>query len=602
MRGRITIAIATAAMLAAHAGASRATVPAHCDAAHPAVAYHPGDGTAAVPAGGRLVPCRYDAHVRSLEPSLGFTKDGRVLFQGWELRPGTPNGTPPVPRVMRSDKALEKWTDVSPLGPVTSLDPFLTVDRRTGRIFTVNWISNGLPTCATIASSDDGGDSWTTSPAACGGFDGESIGVGPPVTSKPVGYPDLVYYCTGSTPGSSPPTTTPICSKSLDGGLTCVPTGKTPYPVAGDGGAEDKFGPWAGNPIVDSDGTVYVPKRFAGQPEVSISSDEGLSWKRVQVAGNGASGEASRLAVDDHDNLFYAWTGHDHLAYLAVSRDHGKSWSAPIAIAPPGVREAALPRPAATATGKVAIAWMGSTDSPGQEPFYEYCNYLLGPCSDENYAGVTWNGYLTVIGDALAERPLLETATINPPGQPMLVGGCSADGACKSVLDFLDVAFGPGGDAFAAYSDDCAIERDFTPAFGQDFKRCGDNVGEGIVGRLTPVNGGAKPARGCARRTRVAFRLHRVRGTRIVRVEAFVNGQRRLVRTGRDVRRIVLGDLPRTGRLRVRIVATHDTGARIVSTRTWRGCRKGRPALRHVRRKLGVSGRTDLGGALNPEG
>lgn len=584
MRGRLRIAFAVTAMLAAHAGAARAAVPDSCDAARPAVAYHAGDSTAEVPAGRRLVPCRYDAHIRSLEPSLGFTKDGRALFQGWELRPGMPNGAPPVPRVMRSDKTLEKWKDVSPLGPVTSLDPFLTVDRRTGRIFTVNWISNGLPNCATIASSDDGGDSWTTSPAACSGFDGESIGVGPPVTSRPVGYPDLVYYCTGATPGSSPPATTPICSKSLDGGLTFVPTGKTPYPVAdegGEGGEEDEFGPWAGNPIVASDGTLYVPKRFAGQPEVSISRDEGLTWKRVKVATNGASGEASRLAVDDHDNLFYAWTGDDHLAYLAVSRDRGKSWSTPIALAPPGVREAALPRPAATGTGKVAIAWMGSTDSPGQKPFYEYCNYLLGPCSDENYAGVTWNGYLTVIEDALAERPLLETATINPPGQPMLVGGCSADGACKSVLDFLDAAFGPGGDAFAAYSDDCAIERDFTPAFGQDFKRCGDNVGEGIVGRLTPVKAGTGP-RGCVRRTRVAFRLHRVPGTRIVRVEAFVNGRRRLVRTGHDVRRIVLTGLPRKGRLRVRIVATHSTGARIVSTRTWHGCRKGRPTLRHV--------------------
>ena len=581
MRGTLATGIAAIAIFAAQAGAAHAAIPDECDAGRPAVAYHAGDATASVPAGTRLVPCRYDAHVRSLEPSLAFTQDGRALFQGWELRPGAPNGAPPVPRVMRSDKALKEWTDVSPLGPVTSLDPALIVDRRTGRVFTVNWISNGLPNCATISSSDDGGDTWTSSPAACSGFDGESIGVGPPVTSQPVGYPNLVYYCTGTTLGSSPPTTTPICSKSLDGGVTFVPTGTTPYPVADEGGAEDEFGPWAGNPIIAGDGSVYVPKRFAGQPEVSISRDEGLTWKRVKVAANGASGEASRMAIDDHDNLFYAWTGDDHLAYLAVSRDRGESWGAPILLVPPGVREAALPRPAATGTGRVAIAYMGSTDSPGQKPFYAYCNYLLGPCTDENYAGVTWNGYLTVFDDALVARPLLQTATINPPGQPMLVGGCSADGACKSVLDFLDTAFGPGGDAFAAYSDDCAIERDFTPAFGQDFKRCGDNVGEGIVGRLTPVAADGTTRR-CVRRTTVAFRLHRVRGTRIVRVEAFVNGRRRPRRAGRDIRRVVLTGLPRTGRLRVRIVATHSTGARIVSTRVWRGCRKGRPTLRHL--------------------
>jgi hypothetical protein len=583
VRGRRAITFAAMALFAGHAGAAQAAVPDECDAGRPAVAYHAGDRVAAPPAGRRLVPCRYDAHVRALEPSLGFTRDGRALFQGWELRSGAPNGAPPVPRVKRSDTALKEWSDVSPLGPATSLDPFLVVDRRTGRAFSVNFLANGQPNCATIASSDDAGDHWTTSPAACSGFDGESIGVGPPVSSTPIAYPDIVYYCTGTTPGSSPPTTTPICSKSLDGGVTFVPTGTAPYPVADQDAENDKFGPWAGNPIVAGDGSVYVPKRLAGQPEVAISRDEGLTWQRVRVASNGASGAASRMAVDDRDNLFYAWTGDDHLAYLAVSRDRGESWGAPIPLAPPGVREAALPRPAADGTGRVAIAYMGSTDSPGTKPFYEYCNYLLGPCSDGNYAGVTWNGYLTVIEDALAERPLLETATINPPDQPMLIGGCSADGACKAVLDFLDAAFGPGGDAFGAYSDDCAIERDFTPAFGADFGRCGDNVGEGVVGRLTPVAAGT--TRGCVRQTTVAFRLHRVPGTRIVRVEVFVNGRRRLRRTGRDIRRVALTGLPRAGRLRVRIVATHSTGAKIVSTRVWRGCRKGRPTLRHVRRR-----------------
>src|SRR5204863_6292948 len=143
-------------------------------------------------------------------------------------------------------------------------------DHRTGRIFSVNFIAGGSPTCAMLSYSDDNGDSWISSPAACGGFDGESIGAGPPVTSTTVGYPDLVYYCTGTTPGSSPPTTTPLCSKSLDGGMTFVPTGRLPWPVAG---PDDVFGPWAGNPVVGPDGTLYVPKRFAGQPEIAVSRD-----------------------------------------------------------------------------------------------------------------------------------------------------------------------------------------------------------------------------------------------------------------------------------------------------------------------------------------
>ena len=88
----------------------------------------------------------------------------------------------------------------------------------------------------------------------------------------------------------------------------------------------------------------------------------------------------------------------------------------------------------------------------------------------------------------------------------------------------------------------------------------------------------------CLRKTRVAFRLHRVEGTRVVKVEAFVNGKRRLRVKGRDVRRVVLKGLRRTGRLRVRIVATHNTGAKVVSTRRWTGCKKGKPTVRLVRR------------------
>ncbi|HEX8053595.1 MAG TPA: hypothetical protein VF517_11435 [Thermoleophilaceae bacterium] len=88
----------------------------------------------------------------------------------------------------------------------------------------------------------------------------------------------------------------------------------------------------------------------------------------------------------------------------------------------------------------------------------------------------------------------------------------------------------------------------------------------------------------CLRPASIPFRLHRVEGTRVVRVEAFVNGRRTLVSRGRDIRRIELRKLARTGTLRVRIVATHNTGSKVVSTRSWSGCTKGKPRVRVVRR------------------
>jgi dienelactone hydrolase len=87
----------------------------------------------------------------------------------------------------------------------------------------------------------------------------------------------------------------------------------------------------------------------------------------------------------------------------------------------------------------------------------------------------------------------------------------------------------------------------------------------------------APPTRGkCSRKRSVRFELHHARGARVVRVEAYVNGKRRLVRRGRNIKSIVLRKLP-TKRFVVRIVSTHSTGSQLVSTRTFKGCKKTRP-------------------------
>lgn len=91
---------------------------------------------------------------------------------------------------------------------------------------------------------------------------------------------------------------------------------------------------------------------------------------------------------------------------------------------------------------------------------------------------------------------------------------------------------------------------------------------------------------GCVRAAKARFKLHRVSGTRIVRVVAYANGKRVLRRKGRDIHRIQL-KLKRTGKLKIRIVAFHSTGAKVVSTRAWNGCIKGKPHTRLVRRGHG---------------
>ena len=80
----------------------------------------------------------------------------------------------------------------------------------------------------------------------------------------------------------------------------------------------------------------------------------------------------------------------------------------------------------------------------------------------------------------------------------------------------------------------------------------------------------------CVDRRRFSFKLHRPKHTRIVRVEGYVNGKRKLRVRGKDVRRVALKALPKK-RFVVRIHAFHSNGTEIVSTRVYKGCKKSRP-------------------------
>ena len=103
-----------------------------------------------------------------------------------------------------------------------------------------------------------------------------------------------------------------------------------------------------------------------------------------------------------------------------------------------------------------------------------------------------------------------------------------------------------------------------------------------LANGVWPDGGGASD---CRRGSKIGFKIHRTGRNRVVRVDAYVNGRRRLVRRGRDITRIELSGLPRTGKMKVRIVSTHNTGSKVVSTRSWNGCRKGRPSVRRIPRR-----------------
>jgi hypothetical protein len=83
----------------------------------------------------------------------------------------------------------------------------------------------------------------------------------------------------------------------------------------------------------------------------------------------------------------------------------------------------------------------------------------------------------------------------------------------------------------------------------------------------------------CVDRRRFTFRFHRSRGARVVRVRVFVNGKRRLVRRGRDIKRVTIRRLAQR-RFTVRIVTTYSNGSKRTSIRSYRRCGKSKPQTR----------------------
>jgi hypothetical protein len=75
------------------------------------------------------------------------------------------------------------------------------------------------------------------------------------------------------------------------------------------------------------------------------------------------------------------------------------------------------------------------------------------------------------------------------------------------------------------------------------------------------------------------FKLHHARGARVVKVVVYVNGKRRVVKRGRDIKRVSIKRLPKR-RFVVRIVSTWNTGSQLISTRVYNGCKKSRPRTR----------------------
>lgn len=388
---------------------------------------------------GRTLPVGADA----IEPTLGINKKGDVFY--------TAAGAGLNVDVFRSTDKGESWKMTSPsIGGVKThrltLDPYIFVSEPTGRIFNIDL----TVACSYLSFSDDNGESWTHNPLACGRpvNDHQTLFSGPPALTPPHPlYPENVYYCYNDFgTGTS-------CSKSLDGGISWMPTGTRPFEGVNTESqdAANLCGGFNGHGVVDKKGTIYLPKEYCGQPWLGISHDEGATWQRVQVAKNTTEflGSDTSIAVDEKGNLYYTYESAKQMLYLVTSTDGGNTWSKPMMVAAPKVNEVTLPTIDVGDPGKVAIAYMGTTNSP-----FRNCD---PECEDEDYAKTKWNGYITTTVDALGKNPTFYSTAVNPISDPIYQGRCDFSNRCSPILDFIDIEISPDGTPYGAFVDACLL-------------------------------------------------------------------------------------------------------------------------------------------------
>jgi hypothetical protein len=394
------------------------------------------------------------------EPTLGVTKNGDIFFSAITTNTRVD--------VQRSQDKGATWETVSPKiggqrnAQLLTLDPYVYVDERTNRVFTVDL----TVACSFLSFSDDQGESWITNPLACGRpvNDHMTIFTGPPATSTPVVYPNLVYYCWNDVASSS-------CSKSLDGGVTFLPTGSPAFAgVSPDDESTGFCGGLHGHGQVGPDGTVYIPRGYCGQPWLAFSKDEGATWTRVQVANNGSADHEASVDVDAKGNIYYAYIGRDRLPYVVISKNGGTKWGSPLMIGPPGLTEANLPSLDVGDPGKVAVAYFGSENSP-----YQKCR--PDDCTENLYARTSWNGYTTMSANLLDNSPIFYSGTVNDPKDPVKRGRCGPGRCGTTIFDFIDVFIGPDGVPYTAWVDACILV-----CAGPD--GASDSGNEGVLGRL----------------------------------------------------------------------------------------------------------------------
>jgi len=245
---------------------------------------------------------------------------------------------------------------------------------------------------------------------------------------------------------------------SLDGGLSWQAKAKV-----GDDGDE---GPIAHDPatgqlyiaVVDSQETAGTTKPTV---RVHTSTDLGATWSKSTVTTmgrsspvepNGYASDFPTMAVDGNGTVYLAYSS-DASAYaegvtppeeaaiygiyLAVSHDHGATWSTPLLISDPQ-HDARFPWIVAGKAGRVAVTW------------YESAHRIPGEALPDQWDVRLWESVTADRKEPAAVTVKL-TPTPNHVGSVCTSGtGCAA--ADRSLLDYFEMAIGPDGQPIVVWA------------------------------------------------------------------------------------------------------------------------------------------------------
>jgi len=220
----------------------------------------------------------------------------------------------------------------------------------------------------------------------------------------------------------------------------------------------------SGSSVVDNSngpgrGWIYQPYRGAG---VTVSTAYApnyqlpTAWQSTVVSTDNAS-IFPWVNVDSHGNAYMVWVNGGNL-FLSVSpiddaRNNptlggrpGSYWTQQAGINPPGVTNTIFPEVTAGDTGRIAIAFDGTTECPAGLP-------------DTCPATTHWNTYVDIIPDAMAlARGTTMTVSSGLVSHRVVHRGniCTGGTTCtadRSLLDMIDLGFDSDGRVGVVFTD-----------------------------------------------------------------------------------------------------------------------------------------------------